>query len=114
MYLAVSQFVFKAVATTTIEPIDLETDTVCYGKKLDTFASKQTCRKWSFTTEAGAEPIILESSLLEHVQLLPKRLVTIVFVWSEPLLVESIPDPPDTILSRVKQLNYVWVVKLTI
>jgi hypothetical protein len=114
VYLIVSQFIFKAVATTTIEPIDSEIGTVCHDKKFTTLDSKLTCWKWSFTTQAGAEALLVETSLLEYVQLLPKQLVTFVFVESKPPCVNSIPDPPDSMLSRVKKYNYVWVVKLTI
>lgn len=114
LYLIVSQFVFKAVATTTIEPVELEVDSVCYSKKINTFDSKQNCWKWSFTTQASAEVSVLETSIYEYVPLLPKQVVTFVFSSSNPVLVVSIPDPPNILLSRVKKYNYVWVVKLTI
>lgn len=111
-YIAVSQFIFKAVATTHIDPVDLEIDSVCYWKKIDTFDSKKNCRQESFTTQAWTETISLEHTVLTSPLL----------AWSEYVLstlstkelrecIQIIRPPPDSKISWVDKYSYIWVVK---
>lgn len=113
MYSIVSQFIFKAIATTPIDPIDLEIDTICYGKKIDTFDSKQSCWKTSFTTQAWCEWITLELQCIKYVS------VSIWdFIFNKPSStnetfqrISRVRPPPDILISWIHVYWYIGVWK---
>jgi hypothetical protein len=111
-YIVVSQFIFKAIATTSLDLVDLEVDSVCYGKKIDTFDSQTSCRKKSFITQAWSDKISLEQikssfSQTVLVEYVLDTLSTIQLIT----YVQLIRPPPDNQISRVHKYSYIWVLK---
>ena len=116
VYIVLSQFSFKAFATTPEQIADLEVTSICYWKNLDTFESKQDCWKWSYMTEAWSQSLQAEYSRIQFPPLAS--------YWSsfskglghnDVFVIHTTPRPPPGLhMKWVKKYWYIGVVKIVV